>query len=52
MIHEIRTYTLVPGKAAEYLRLAGEVGLPVRRDDCASASAPCSWRGPSGRRAT
>lgn len=34
MIHEIRTYTLVPGKAAEYLRLAGEVGLPVRRNDC------------------
>ena len=32
MIHEIRTYTLVPGKAAEYLRLAGEVGLPVQRD--------------------
>jgi len=23
MIHEIRTYTLVPGKAAEYLRLTG-----------------------------
>ncbi len=34
MIHEIRTYTLVPGKTAEYLRLAGEIGLPVRRNDC------------------
>ena len=26
MIHELRTYTLVPGKQAEYLRLSGEVG--------------------------
>ncbi|MEX2148283.1 MAG: hypothetical protein WED01_14840 [Candidatus Rokuibacteriota bacterium] len=34
MIHEIRPYTLVPGKAAEYVRLAGDVGLPVRRNDC------------------
>jgi len=31
MIHEIRTHTLVPGRAAECLRLSGGVGLPARR---------------------
>jgi NIPSNAP len=32
MIHELRTYTLVPGKHAEYLKLSGEVGRKVRGD--------------------
>ena len=34
MFHEVRTYTLIPGKVAEYLRLAEGVGLPIRRNDC------------------
>jgi hypothetical protein len=34
MIHELRTYTLVPGKQAEYLKLSGEVGRTVRGDTC------------------
>jgi hypothetical protein len=34
MFHEIRTYTLHPGKVAEYLKLAAEVSMPVRRNDC------------------
>ncbi len=33
MLHEIRTYTLIPGKVPEYLRLAEEVSLPIRRND-------------------
>ncbi len=33
MLHEIRTYTLIPSKVAEYLRLAEEVSLPIRRND-------------------
>lgn len=32
MIHELRTYTLVPGKQAEYLKLAGELSRPIRGD--------------------
>lgn len=32
MIHELRTYTLVPGKQAEYLKLNAEVGRPIRGD--------------------
>lgn len=32
MIHELRTYTLIPGKQAEYLRLAVEVGRKARGD--------------------
>lgn len=30
MIHEIRTYTLVPGGVREYLRLYDELGRPVQ----------------------
>ena len=33
MLHEIRTYTLIPGKVPEYLKLAEEVSLPIRRND-------------------
>ena len=33
MLHEIRSYTLVPGKVQEYLRLAEEVSLPIRKSD-------------------
>lgn len=32
MIYELRTYTLVPGKQAEYLKLNQEVGRPTRGD--------------------
>jgi hypothetical protein len=32
MIHELRTYTLVPGKQGEYLKLNAEVGRPIRGD--------------------
>ena len=32
MMYELRTYTLVPGKQAEYLKLNQEVGRPVRGD--------------------
>jgi NIPSNAP protein len=32
LIYELRTYTLVPGKQAEYLRLSAEVGRKVRGD--------------------
>lgn len=32
MIYELRTYTLVPGKQAEYLRLSAEVGRQARGD--------------------
>jgi hypothetical protein len=32
MIYELRTYTLVPGKQAEYLKLNQEVGRPIRGD--------------------
>src|SRR2546422_4399640 len=32
MIHELRTYTLVPGKQGEYLKLNAEVGRPTRGD--------------------
>jgi NIPSNAP len=32
MIYELRTYTLVPGKQAEYLKLSGEVGRKTRGD--------------------
>jgi hypothetical protein len=30
LIHELRTYTVIPGKLNEYLRLAAEVGEPAR----------------------
>lgn len=33
MIHELRTYTLVPGKMPEYLRLSGEIGRKARGND-------------------
>jgi hypothetical protein len=33
MLHEIRTYTLIPGKVDEYLKLAEEVSLPIRGSD-------------------
>jgi hypothetical protein len=32
MIYELRTYTLQPGKQAEYLKLSGEVGRKIRGD--------------------
>ena len=32
MIHELRTYTLVPGKQGEYLKLSGDVGRKARGD--------------------
>jgi hypothetical protein len=32
MIYELRTYTLVPGKQAEYLKLSAEVGRKIRGD--------------------
>jgi hypothetical protein len=33
MLHEIRSYTLIPGKVNEYLKLAEEVSLPIRKND-------------------
>jgi hypothetical protein len=33
MIHELRTYTLLPGKQAEYLQLNAEVGRKIRGDN-------------------
>src|SRR5260370_41360201 len=30
MIYELRTYTLIPGKQGEYLKLNSEVGRPTR----------------------
>jgi hypothetical protein len=33
MIYELRTYTLVPGKQAEYLKLAADVSRKIRGDD-------------------
>ena len=32
MIYELRTYTLVPGKQAEYLKLNEEIGRRIRGD--------------------
>jgi NIPSNAP len=32
MIHELRTYTLVPGSQPQYLKLNAEVGRPTRGD--------------------
>lgn len=32
MIYELRTYTLVPGKQGEYLKISGEVGRKARGD--------------------
>jgi hypothetical protein len=32
MIYELRTYTLLPGKQGEYLKLSGDVGRKVRGD--------------------
>jgi hypothetical protein len=32
MIYELRTYTLIPGTQAEFLRIAGEVGRKIRGD--------------------
>ena len=33
MIHELRTYTLVPGKQGEYLKLSGDLSRKIRGDD-------------------
>jgi hypothetical protein len=33
MIYELRTYTVMPGKVNEYLKLSGEVGRKIRGDD-------------------
>src|SRR5512144_2025004 len=33
MIYELRTYTLVPGKQGEYLKLAADVSRKIRGDD-------------------
>ena len=33
MIHELRTYTLAPGKQAEYLKLSGDLSRKIRGDD-------------------
>jgi hypothetical protein len=33
MIYELRTYTLVPGKQGEYLKLAADVGRQIRGDN-------------------
>lgn len=33
MIHELRTYTFQPGKLPEYLKIAEEVGRPIRGND-------------------
>ena len=32
MIYELRTYTLMPGKVPEYLKLNGEIGRKIRGD--------------------
>lgn len=32
MIHELRTYTIQPGKLGEYVELSGSVGRPIRGD--------------------
>ena len=32
MIHELRTYTIHPGKLGEYAELSGSVGRPIRGD--------------------
>ena len=32
MIHELRTYTIHPGKLATYVELSGSVGRPIRGD--------------------
>ena len=32
MIYELRTYTLVPGKQGEYLKLSADVGRKTRGD--------------------
>jgi hypothetical protein len=33
MIHELRTYTLVPGTQAQYLKASQEIGRKIRGDD-------------------
>jgi len=33
MIHELRTYTFFPGKLPAYLKVAAEIGRPVRGND-------------------
>lgn len=33
MIHELRTYTFHPGKLPEYLKIAEEIGRPIRGND-------------------
>jgi hypothetical protein len=33
MIYELRTYTVVPGKQAEYLKHSGEIGRKIRGDN-------------------
>jgi len=32
MIHELRTYTVIPGKLAEYVEKSGSIGRPIRGD--------------------
>ena len=46
MIHELRTYTLMPGKQAEYLKLNQEVGRPTRGDKYGKLEG--SWTTESG----
>lgn len=33
MLHEFRTYTLLPGKVPDYLKLAEEISLPIRKNE-------------------
>jgi hypothetical protein len=33
MIYELRTYTVIPGKVGEYIKLSGDVGRKIRGDD-------------------
>jgi hypothetical protein len=46
MIYELRTYTLIPGKQGEYLKLNAEVGRPTRGQKYGTLEG--SWTTPSG----
>ena len=46
MIYELRTYTLMPGKQGEYLKLNHEVGRPLRGDKYGKLEG--SWTTESG----
>ncbi len=46
MIYELRTYTLMPGKQGEYLKLNQEVGRPLRGDKYGKLEG--SWTTESG----